>query len=206
MLISFPVIFMLLAAAMLVGAVLGYLLNIGTDGWRRRYYAESGYYAQFRERTHAVNSRLARKIAELEATLAAHSVGAAPKIYTDESFNEPPSAAGGLLGAPPASVHANNEQACDQALAAMAPAVPPPPNDLTRIRGIDAALHESLRALGVFRFDDIESMSAIDELALEQRLRLPAGYITAEQWRLQARLLAADDARGAPAKHSTAPD
>ncbi|MFM9827995.1 MAG: hypothetical protein ACKVOB_04505 [Sphingomonas sp.] len=68
-------------------------------------------------------------------------------------------------------------------------------DDLTRIRSIDDDLASNLEALGVHRFSDIETMSAIDELALEQRLKLPAGYITAEQWRLQAALLAADTAR-----------
>ncbi len=68
-------------------------------------------------------------------------------------------------------------------------------DDLTRIRSIDDDLASNLQALGVHRFSDIETMSAIDELALEQRLKLPAGFITAEQWRLQAALLAADIAR-----------
>jgi predicted flap endonuclease-1-like 5' DNA nuclease len=63
--------------------------------------------------------------------------------------------------------------------------------DLERIRGIDHALKTSLFALGVTRFQDITEMSAVDEMALEQRLSLPVGYITREQWRDQAELLQA---------------
>lgn len=91
-------------------------------------------------------------------------------------------------------------EAASPGLAPEAPADPMPDgavlaDDLTRIRGIDEDLAHNLLALGVHQFSDIETMSAIDELALEQRLKLPAGYITAEQWRLQAALLAADVAR-----------
>ncbi|WP_260597995.1 hypothetical protein [Sphingomonas endolithica] len=63
--------------------------------------------------------------------------------------------------------------------------------DLERIRGIDHALKTSLFALGVTRYQDITEMSAVDEMALEQRLSLPVGTITREQWRDQAELLQA---------------
>ena len=61
--------------------------------------------------------------------------------------------------------------------------------DIGRIRGIDPALKTSLFGLGVTRFQDITAMSAVDEMALEQRLSLPAGFIAREQWREQAELL-----------------
>lgn len=133
----------------------------------------------------------------------------------------PAAAIGGGMMAAAASAFAASDQALDPApaaptalmadLPAPAPeeaAIPPADplqdtvpdtvfigDDLTRIRGIDDDLASNLQALGVHRFSDIETMSAIDELALEQRLKLPAGFITAEQWRLQAALLAADVAR-----------
>ena len=71
-------------------------------------------------------------------------------------------------------------------------------NDLTLIRGIDGVLSTRLFGLGVTRFSDIEKLSAEDEIALEQRLNVPAGFIAREQWRDQAALLRA----GNTAEHS----
>lgn len=62
-------------------------------------------------------------------------------------------------------------------------------DDLTRLRGIDGLLATRLFSLGVMRFADIERLSDADEIALEQRLPLPAGAIAREQWRTQAALL-----------------
>jgi len=62
--------------------------------------------------------------------------------------------------------------------------------ELSRIRGIDGVLASRLAALDVKHYADITSLSDQDEMALEQRLNLPAGYITREQWRDQAALLA----------------
>jgi predicted flap endonuclease-1-like 5' DNA nuclease len=67
----------------------------------------------------------------------------------------------------------------------------PERDELTRIRGIDAPLRTRLAELGVVRFEDLEKLSAEDEMALEQRLALPVGYIAREQWRPQAALLRA---------------
>lgn len=64
-------------------------------------------------------------------------------------------------------------------------------NDLTQIRSIDTALNNKLFGLGVTRFADIEKLSAEDEMALEERLPVPAGFIAREQWREQAALLRA---------------
>ena len=64
-------------------------------------------------------------------------------------------------------------------------------DDLTRLRGIDGVLDNRLSDLGVVRFEDLENLSAEDEMALEQRLQLPAGYIVREQWRAEAALLRA---------------
>lgn len=64
-------------------------------------------------------------------------------------------------------------------------------DDLTRLRGIDGLLATRLFSLGVMRFEDIEKLSPEDEMALEQRLALPAGYIAREEWRAQAAWLRA---------------
>lgn len=68
---------------------------------------------------------------------------------------------------------------------------------LTRIRGIDEGLAVRLAALGVSGLQDIETLSAQDEMALELRLGLAAGRIAHDQWRLQATLLARDEADSA---------
>jgi predicted flap endonuclease-1-like 5' DNA nuclease len=62
-------------------------------------------------------------------------------------------------------------------------------DDLTRMRGVDATVNTRLFGLGITSFDDVVHLSQEDEMALEQRLDLPAGYITREQWRDQASLL-----------------
>lgn len=71
-------------------------------------------------------------------------------------------------------------------------------DDLTRLRGIDPVLNTRLFGLGVTRFEDVEKLSAEDEMALEQRLALPVGYVAREQWRTQAALLRA----GQDAEHA----
>jgi len=62
-------------------------------------------------------------------------------------------------------------------------------DDLTRMRGVDSVMNTRLFGLGVTSFDDVVHLSQEDEMALEQRLGIPAGYITREQWREQASLL-----------------
>jgi predicted flap endonuclease-1-like 5' DNA nuclease len=62
-------------------------------------------------------------------------------------------------------------------------------DDLMRMRGVDSVMNTRLFGLGVTTFDDVVQLSQEDEMALEQRLGVPAGYITREQWREQASLL-----------------
>lgn len=91
------------------------------------------------------------------------------------------------LEAAPMPAHAPAPEA-----AALAdPALP-----LSRIRGIDPALAARLAGLGVTRFDEIETLTGEDEMALELQLGLPAGRIARDQWRLQAMLLGSGDEAG----------
>lgn len=62
-------------------------------------------------------------------------------------------------------------------------------DDLTRLSGVEPLISNRLFALGVTTYDDIVQLSQEDEMALEQRLGVPAGYITRQQWRAQAGLL-----------------
>ncbi len=91
------------------------------------------------------------------------------------------------LEAAPTPTHAPAPEAATLA----DPALP-----LSRIRGIDAALAARLAALGVTRFDEIETLTGEDEMALELQLGLPAGRIARDQWRLQAMLLGSGDEAG----------
>ncbi|OYY89749.1 MAG: hypothetical protein B7Y45_10790 [Sphingomonas sp. 28-66-16] len=77
-------------------------------------------------------------------------------------------------------------------------------SSLLAIRGMDDTLAGRLGALGVTTPEDIERLSAEDELALESRLGLPAGYIAREQWRLQAALLGSGDEDAHQARFPTA--
>lgn len=63
-------------------------------------------------------------------------------------------------------------------------------DDLSKLRGVDDALARLLKAEGIDRYADLADLSDQDELALERRIDLPAGYITRERLREQARLLA----------------
>lgn len=64
-------------------------------------------------------------------------------------------------------------------------------DDLTRLRGVDGELETRLKAENVDRFSELANLNDQEEIALERRLDLPAGYIMKEQLREQARLLAA---------------
>lgn len=63
-------------------------------------------------------------------------------------------------------------------------------DDLTRLRGVDAELEARLKTERVDTFAELAGLSDRDEVALERRLDLPAGWIMKEQLREQARLLA----------------
>ena len=116
----------------------------------------------------------------------------------EEPVLDPPASAHEGEHAPPAPM---TPMPTEAAPAAIGPAEPEMPSkgwfassardDLTLIRGIDGVLNTRLFALGVVRFEDLEKLSAEDEMALEQRLALPVGYIARAQWRTQAALLRA---------------
>ena len=72
-------------------------------------------------------------------------------------------------------------------------------NDLARIRGIDAPLAAQLNTAGITSYGDIERLSDGEAADLERRLGLRDGTVARDEWREQARLLAAgreEDWRG----------
>jgi predicted flap endonuclease-1-like 5' DNA nuclease len=66
---------------------------------------------------------------------------------------------------------------------------------LSAITGIDPQDEIRLNEAGYYRYDQIASLSASDERALEDRLHRERGSIRDEQWRQQAKLLAAGNSK-----------
>jgi len=64
-------------------------------------------------------------------------------------------------------------------------------DDLARIRGIDAPLAARLNEVGITSYGDIDRLSDADAADLERRLGLRDGTVARDEWREQARLLAA---------------
>jgi predicted flap endonuclease-1-like 5' DNA nuclease len=246
MLFTTPEQFIVLAAVLLGGWLLGYVSAPSPKKWKRRVREQSesftAYHEQAQDQLRASHSRAANLTADLEALRADHAeaertiVGlrsaaaaatppaAAPVItvplpvtppltaplpspepVTAPAVPEEPAAPPATITEAPAAIAVEpppghlpelEAELAEIATAAPDPAstdrlVPTPRDALTRIRGIDDALQARLSDLGIVRFEDLEKLSAQDEMALEQRLSLPVGYVAREQWRPQAALLRA---------------
>jgi len=63
-------------------------------------------------------------------------------------------------------------------------------DDFTRIRGIDAGLRDRLKKDGVWRFQDLATLTRADVEELEARYGLAIGRIEAQNWLGQAHILA----------------
>lgn len=221
MLFTTPEHFIVLAALLLGGLLIGYAIAPSPHKWQRRVREQSHrftqYYRKAEQRLRTADTRAAAAQAEADALRADHAA-------LERTIAELRAAAAAVASTPPASapppppeaeasVHEGpiTEPAAPVAEAhhpvAAGPATDAAPartempgkgwfagsarNDLTRLHGIDGVLDARLFALGVTRFEDIEKLSAEDEMALEQRLSLPAGYILRERWRAQATRLRA---------------
>ena len=277
-----PIEIAALVALLLIGFAFGHFGNTFDSRWRRRFYDEKRFYAEYRDKTDALNLEKTQRIAALERELdalkqsnlvgeqsvATHDMmdqatpeasaapvekasptelawaadplpepahDAAPEAIAhddpiDESAglaaaNDPepapmlaaiaPVIAGGSLpivasemaqGAvdmPIEMPHVETSDAPAPAIAAIqeaahepmasSPAAPVAADALSRIRGIDDDLARKLSGCGINSVQDIEKLSAEDEMALEIQLDLPPAYIAREQWRLQAALLGSGD-------------
>ena len=62
-------------------------------------------------------------------------------------------------------------------------------DNLARIRGVDPDTEARLNAEGIKTYHQVETMSAHDEVELEQRLALAPGVIAQQKWREQAAML-----------------
>jgi predicted flap endonuclease-1-like 5' DNA nuclease len=170
---TFPQLIALLVL-FVAGLILGLGLHPGGGKWKKRFKDESDNYAAFRREADKAQRDSNQRIRDLEAELATarEQAAARPDGRPDGRRADPET----YVTTPAPMVAAS----------AARPAVD---GDLTRIRGIDAPLARRLNDLGVTRFEDIEAFTPEDEMALEQRLGIPAGYIAREQWREQAHVL-----------------
>ncbi|MDF0488486.1 hypothetical protein PX554_10120 [Sphingomonas sp. H39-1-10] len=166
---------LLVLCAVAVGAwLLGFATNptsVNRDRMMRRLTSE---FAAFRTQSQDRLNTLARHAAALEAT---HETMAARLGEAEARI-----AAFKIAGAASAQERLPKLAETEATSDAM-------PDALTRIDGIDDALAQRLLDLGITSFEDIEKLSDEDEMALELRLALPAGYVTGRQWRQQAATL-----------------
>ncbi len=165
--------------ALVLTLIAGWLLGLGSSSggrkWRERYQDEEVEHSSYRHQAEidlkeanrrvrdleAECERLKKAVTAAEATAATAAVTPAPAVASDES------GAGwrGWFGWGR--------------------------DNLSRIKGVDAAREKRLNELGIKTYREIEKMTPDDEAALEQRLEMEKGAIAAEQWREQAALLRA---------------
>jgi predicted flap endonuclease-1-like 5' DNA nuclease len=157
-----PALWIGAAAIAVTGWLAGYLGRGGSLTWKRRYDQERARFETFRHSAQRMHRDYQARIAELKQSLEAAKRSA--------EFPAAPAPAPAPAAGPASSPPASGE-------------------DLTRLGGVDDLLHARLNALGITRFEDIMALSVEDEIVLEERLPVPAGYIAREQWRAHAALL-----------------
>lgn len=192
MIFTTPTQFIALGLLFLVGWLWGYASHNGGRKWRRRHEEATQKYAAYRNEAESDLRDAKHRIATLEAANAsperqnagdkAAITGPKAKLPPAPPTMSSTSAPLALANTQPGSL-GDKPQKGGLGVGG--------PDDLTRIRGIDTLLGTRLVALGVTRYDDIEKLSAVDEMALEHRLALPVGLVAREQWRDQAALLRA---------------
>jgi predicted flap endonuclease-1-like 5' DNA nuclease len=169
--------YVVLLLLLIVGWLFGLASHPGGRKWRASYNEERANHSRYRKEVEAVTRARDERIAELERENAA----------LRSSHNAGPSVMPAVASAAqPAVAPSRAEPESKRGWFAWSG----PGDDLSRIRGLDADAEARLKAEGVTRFADLASLNDTDELALEQRLGLPAGLIQREQWREQAVLLA----------------
>ena len=185
----------------LSGIFLGLGLHPGGQKWRKRFRDESNNYAQYRSNADLRFREAKARIDELERELTLAQVNEAVTHRVPSKTVVKPSTilAAATADKTPLALTTVEELATPSEPVPAATGAAPraswfskdDADDLGRIRSVDPALKDRLHDLGMTRYEDITSLSALDEMALEQRLGVPAGFITREQWRDQATLLQA---------------
>lgn len=179
MLFQTPTQFAVLLLLLVVGWLFGLASHPRGRKWRRAYDEERLNYAGYRDDAENQLKDADRRIAELERENA--------RLRTDLDKVRPVVAASEAV---PAGTVASAQPAPKRGWFSW----PSGGDDFGKIRGLDTVTARRLKAEGVTRYAELASLTDTDEIALERRLNLPAGFIQREQWRQQAALLA--EARG----------
>lgn len=181
-----------LALCLIAGWVFGLASTSGGRRWREKFRAEEIAHQAYRK--------------DAEARIAAAETRAREAELAHERARQvtavPGQPAAGIAGARVAATR--RPVATDAAVPAAGVAAASTGrswlggsrDDLTLIRGVDEVRARGLTDLGVRSFGDIERMDGEDEREVEARLGLPAGTITAEQWREQAAMLSRGETDG----------
>ena len=168
MLFQTPTQYAVLALLLVAGWFFGLASHPGGRKWRTRYEAERDAHAAYRTDADARLKTADERIAELERRNA--------------ELERELRAVNGAVPAAPLPADAPRRGAWLGSGR---------PDDLARIRGIDESLASQLNEAGIATYGDIERLSDADAADLERRLALRDGTIARDEWREQARLLAA---------------
>ena len=173
MLFHTPTQYAVLALLLVAGWFFGLASHPGGRKWRTRYEEEREAHAAYRRETETQRKADAERLAELERRNA--------ELERDRGAAMP--AAPLPADAPARGAWLGSGK----------------PDDLARIRGIDAPLATQLGEVGITSYGDVERLSDADAADLERRLALREGTIARDEWREQARMLDAgreEDWRG----------
>lgn len=162
MIFSTPTQFAVLALMLVIGWLFGFASHPGGKKWKRAYREEQ--------------TARTREVAERDATI--RDLEARNAALTADTAKTPPATAAAVAATPVAPAAKRGWFDWGSG------------DDLTRLRGVDADLARLLKGEGIARYADVANLTDQDELALERRIDLPAGYIARERLREQARLLA----------------
>lgn len=169
MLFQTPTQYAVLVLLLVAGWFFGLASHPGGRKWRARYEEEREAHAAYRREIEAQRKTDAERIAELERR---NTELARDRRAADVATPAAPLAA----DAPRRGAWLGTGRT----------------DDLARIRGIDAPLATQLNEVGVTSYGDVERLSDADAADLERRLALRDGTIERDEWREQARMLAAD--------------
>ncbi|MGN6269787.1 MAG: hypothetical protein ACTHM0_07830 [Sphingomonas sp.] len=169
MLFHTPTQFAVLALLLVAGWFLGLASHPGGRKWRTRYEEEREAHAAYRKEVEAQRKADAERLAELERRNGELAADRRAAVAATPAAPLP-------AGAPPRGAWLGSGKA----------------DDLARIRGIDAPLATQLNEVGITSYGDIERLSDADAADLERRLALREGTVARDEWREQARYLAAD--------------
>lgn len=166
--------------ALVLTLIAGWLLGLGSSSggrkWKALYQDEEIDHSSYRHQAEIDLKEANRRIRDLEA-----ECERLKKAVTAAEAN----AATAAVAAPAAAVAVADPGAGWRGWFGWGR------DNLSRIKGVDAAREKRLNELGIKTYREIEKMTPDDEAALEQRLEMEKGAIATEQWREQAALLRA---------------